>query len=70
MLARRAGRPRQIAYGGREEERFWRAVSGRPRDTFHGLRHEFREMEQRLATLERIVTSPEFKLDREIRDLG
>jgi phage shock protein C len=52
-----------------EEERFWRSVSGRPLDTFSGLRHKFRELDARLAGLERHVTSDEFTLDREIRKL-
>ena len=61
-------RPRRL-YRDTEEERFWRSVSGQPTDTFHGLRHKFRDLEQRLAEMERTVTSDEYRLDREIRNL-
>ena len=52
-----------------EEDRFWRAVSGRPSETFHALRHRFRELDARLATMEHVVTSEEFRLAREIDNL-
>lgn len=52
-----------------EEERFWRSVAGRPDRTFHTLQHKFRTLEERLAGLERHVTSREYALDREFRDL-
>lgn len=51
------------------EERFWRSVAGRPDRTLHGLRHKFRALEERLAGLERHVTSHEYTLDRQFRDL-
>ncbi len=37
--------------------------------TFSGLRYKFRDLEQRLAGLERHVTSEEFKLNRAFRDI-
>ena len=52
-----------------EEDRFWRAVSGRPSETFHALRHRYRELDARLATMEHVVTSEEFRLAREIDSL-
>ena len=52
-----------------DEDRFWRAVSGRPSETFHALRHRFRELDARLASMERVVTSDEFRLAREIDNL-
>lgn len=52
-----------------DEDRFWRAVSGRPTETFHALRHRFRELDARLATMEHTVTSDEFRLAREIDNL-
>src|SRR3546814_9381081 len=45
-------RPQQL-FRDPEEEEFWRSVSGRPERTFHSLRHKFRELEERLAGLER-----------------
>ena len=52
-----------------EEERFWREVSDRPSETFSNLRYTFRDLDERLAGLERSVTSEEWKLRREFRDL-
>ncbi len=56
-------------YRNRDEEDFWRSVSVRPDQTFSGLRYKFRDLEQRLAGLERHVTSEEFKLNRAFRDI-
>ena len=53
----------------RDEEEFWRSVSGRPEQTFSALRYRFRTLEERLAGLERHVTSDEFKLNRAFRDI-
>ncbi|HET8726684.1 MAG TPA: envelope stress response membrane protein PspC, partial [Alphaproteobacteria bacterium] len=61
-------RPRELFHDP-EEEQFRRSVSGQPDRTFHSLRHKFREMEERLAGLERHVTSREYSLDRQFRDL-
>jgi phage shock protein C len=61
-------RPARL-YRNQEEERFWQSVSLKPTGTFQGLRHTFRDLEARLADMERAVTSSEFKLDREIRGL-
>ena len=57
-------------YANRDEEDFWRAVRTEPTQTAHDLRHKFRELERRLRAAEAYVTSREFKLNREIRDLG
>lgn len=51
------------------EEMFWRSVRTEPRQTVRELRHKFREMERRLRAMEGWVTSREFKLNREFRDL-
>ncbi|MGP1394397.1 MAG: envelope stress response membrane protein PspC [Inquilinaceae bacterium] len=67
ILLRR--KPAQI-YRTDDEERFWRSVSSTPRETFGTLRHRFRELDQRLAAMEGHVTSDEYRLDREIRDLN
>lgn len=61
-------RPAQL-YRTPEEEEFWRSVSGTPRETFSALRHRFRDFDERIAAMERTVTSNEFKLDRDIRNL-
>ena len=57
-------------YASREEEVFWRGVSAAPEDTLKALRHKFGEVEQRLAGMERAVTSPDFDLHRKFRDIG
>ncbi len=52
-----------------EEEAFWRGVSDKPRVTFGNLKYTFMDLEERLQTLERNVTSDEWRLRREFRDL-
>jgi phage shock protein C len=54
---------------GPDEEVFWRNVSERPADTFSGLKYRFRNMDDRLANLERTVTSEEWRLKRQFKDL-
>lgn len=56
-------------YSSGEEETFWRSVRTEPRQTVRELRHKFREMERRMRQMESWVTSREFKLNREFRDL-
>jgi phage shock protein C len=53
----------------REEQVFWRSVTVRPSETFAELRYTFGALEERLGGLERHVTSEEFKLRRDFRDL-
>ena len=52
-----------------EEEDFWRAVRVDPAQTVTDLGHRFRDMERRLRAAEAHVTSSEFKLNRDYRDL-
>ncbi|VAV99088.1 Phage shock protein C [hydrothermal vent metagenome] len=52
-----------------EEDEFWRGVERRPTITFSNLRYQFRNLEERLADMERSVTSKEWKLRRDFRDL-
>ncbi len=59
-------RPRNLTP---DEERFWTSVSDRPRETFSNIRYKFKDMDDRLARMERSVTSEEWKLRREFRDL-
>ena len=52
-----------------EEEAFWRGVSDRPKSTYSGLKYSFMDLEDRLQNLERNVTSDEWRLRREFRNL-
>ena len=52
-----------------EEEDFWRAVRVDPSRTVADLGHRFRDMERRLRAAEAHVTSSEFKLNRDYRNL-
>ena len=52
-----------------EEDAFWRGVSDRPRVTFGNLKYTFMELEDRLQKLERDVTSDDWRLRKEFRDL-
>ncbi len=52
-----------------EEDAFWRGVSDRPRATFGNLKYTFMDLEDRLKTLEQRVTSDEWRLRKEFRDL-
>ena len=59
----------ETLYTSGKEEQFWRAVRTEPTQTVRELRHKFREIERRLRLMEGWVTSREFKLNREFRDL-
>jgi len=52
-----------------EDTAFWREVSDRPRATFRGVKYKFMDLEERLRNLETSVTSDEWRLRREFRDL-
>lgn len=52
-----------------EEDEFWRGVSDRPTVTFSNLKYTFMDLEDRLQTLERSVTSDEWRLRKQFRDL-
>lgn len=64
---------RPSGFGGRgaspEETEFWREVSDRPRATFRSVKYKFMDLEERLRNLETSVTSDEWRLRREFRDL-
>jgi phage shock protein C len=53
----------------REEEAFWRSVRLEPSRTARDLARKFQDMERRLRAAEAKVTSSEFKLRRQFRDL-
>jgi phage shock protein C len=63
--------PRRPAdmYDSPEEEAFWRSVRLEPGRTAHDLARKFQELERRLRAAEARVTSSEFKLRRQFRDL-
>jgi len=56
-------------YADKEEEKFWRTFSTRPKVTFSELKHRFRALDMRIADLETAVTSDEFGLRKAFRDL-
>ncbi len=56
-------------YANSGEEVFWRWLRTDPGRAFDRLRRRFRDLEGRLRNIEAHVTSPAFKLQREIDDL-
>lgn len=52
-----------------DEERFWRGVSRRPEATFSNLKYRFRDLDERLADIERVVTSEEWRLRRQFKEI-
>lgn len=56
-------------YQSPEEERFWRTFSVKPKATFSELKHRFRALESRIEEMEYAVTSSEYGLRRQFRDL-
>ncbi len=57
------------AYDSPEEERFWRNYTVRPKVTYSELRHRFRALESRIEQMEYAVTSNEYGLRRQFKDL-
>jgi phage shock protein C len=53
----------------KDEDSFWRGVSDKPAVTFSNLRYKFMDLEDRLQSMERSVTSDEWRLRKEFRDL-
>lgn len=56
-------------YESESDQEFWKGVRVSPTTTFSEVRHRFRSVEARLQRIERYVTSSNFSLDREFRDL-
>jgi len=56
-------------YQSTEDERFWRTYSVKPRATFSELKHRFRALDTRIEEMEYAVTSNEYGLRKEFRDL-
>ncbi|GJL95102.1 MAG: DNA-binding transcriptional activator PspC [Hyphococcus sp.] len=61
--------PSAPVYETREEERFWRTFSTRPKATFSELKHRFRALDARIIDLESAVMSDEYGLRKAFRDL-
>lgn len=66
MKPDRTGGP---VYQSSEEERFWRTFSVKPKATFSELKHRFRALDARIAEMEFAVTSSEYGLRKQFRDL-
>ncbi|MBT3551850.1 MAG: envelope stress response membrane protein PspC [Rhodospirillaceae bacterium] len=56
-------------YASAEEEDFWRRTRVDPRRTVSDIGQKFREIERRIRAAEAHVTSSEFKLKRDFREL-
>lgn len=61
-------KPGQL-YRDEEDKDFWRGMRVSPAATLSDVRHRFRSADARLQRMERYVTSRNFTLDREFRDL-
>jgi len=61
--------PRKPFSSDRSVEPLQRQVRADPHDTLGSVRHRFRDLDSRLQSLEKYVTSNRFKLDREFRQL-
>lgn len=57
------------SYQSTDEERFWRTFSVKPKATFSELKHRFRALDARIEQMEYAVTSKEYGLRKEFRDL-
>ncbi len=65
-------RPERFSAHGRpatDEDAFWRGVERRPEATFSNLKYRFRDLDERLQDSERVVTSDEWKLRRQFREI-
>lgn len=56
-------------YRDSEEEQFWRRTRVDPKRTVSEIQQKFREIERRIRAAEAHVTSSEFKLNREFKEL-
>ncbi|TQV78366.1 PspC domain-containing protein [Denitrobaculum tricleocarpae] len=55
-------------YDSPEQERFWQSVHREPGQTLSSLDKKFRALELRLRRIEAQVTSPGYRMDRDLRD--
>lgn len=63
------GEPIAARYDDPDEERFWRTYTTKPKMTYSELRHRFRALDARIADMERAVTSSDYALRKQFRDL-
>lgn len=63
------GRDLTPLYENPEDEQFWRSFSVRPKATYGELKHRFRALDARIGEMEHAVTSNEYTLRREFKDL-
>ena len=61
-------KPKQL-YRDDDDREFWRGMRVSPAETLSDVRHRFRSADARLQRMERYVTSRNFRLDQEFRDL-
>ena len=61
--------PIATLYDTKDEPDFWRDFTVQPKVAYGELRHRFRAIESRIATIESAVTSQEFALCREFSEL-
>jgi phage shock protein C len=52
-----------------EEDQFWRSADRKPAVLFGNLKYKFQDLDDRLAGMERVVTTEEWRLRRQFRDL-
>lgn len=57
-------------YDSPEQEQFWQSVHREPGQTLSSLDKKFRALELRLRRIEAQVTSPGYRMDRDLRDAG
>lgn len=57
-------------YESPEQEEFWQSLHREPAQTLASLDKKFRSMELRLRRIEAQVTSPGYRMDRDLRDSG
>lgn len=61
-------RPEQL-YAKPEDEKFWRTVTIKPDVSVAEVHHRFRDIDRRVADMEKYVSSKEYELNRAINDL-
>ena len=54
-------------YESQQDEAFWRTTTLAPSTSFSDLRYRFRDMDERVRSMEAYVTSAKYEFDRELR---
>jgi phage shock protein C len=62
-------KPRELAIGDKEEQRFWQGVRQSPARTTRDIRSRLRDIDRRLVDIESYVTTENRSLAREIEQL-